>query len=109
VWATTATSGQRCTIFLVAATRPRRACGSQQHHVRDQLLDQGDGGLAGVGLADDLPAADLLEQRARHPPDRRVVVDEQDPPGAAGPRDGRLHGLPIGCAGSRMNSETIGF
>jgi hypothetical protein len=80
-----------------------------QHDVRDQLLDQVKGGLAGVGLADHLPAADLLEQRAQDPPDRGMVVDQQDPPGAAGPRDRRLHGLSIGCAGSRMNSQALGF
>jgi hypothetical protein len=79
-----------------------------QHHVRDELLDQGQGGLAGVGLAHHLPAADLLQQGAEHPPDRRMVVDQQDPSGAAGPRDRRLHGLAIGCLGSRMNSEAIG-
>jgi hypothetical protein len=80
-----------------------------QHHVRDQLLDQGDGGLAGVGLAHHLPAADLLEQGAEHPPDRRVVVDQQHPPRAAGRRDDRLHGLSIGRPGSRMSSEALGF
>jgi hypothetical protein len=32
----------------------------------------------------------------------------EDPPGAAGPRDRRLHGLSIGRPGSRMNSEAIG-
>jgi hypothetical protein len=45
-----------------------------QHHVRDQLLDQGDGGLAGVGLAHHLPAADLLEQGAQHRPGPLVRV-----------------------------------
>jgi hypothetical protein len=87
-----------CTISRVAAT-PALAghAAVHQHHVRDQLLDQGDGGLAGVGLARHLPAADLLEQGAQHPPR------------AAGPRDGRLHGLSVGGQGSRMNSEALGF
>jgi hypothetical protein len=51
--------------------------------------------LAGVGLTGHLPAPHLLEQRAQDPPDRGMVVD--------------LHGLSIGCAGSRMNSEPLGF
>jgi hypothetical protein len=63
-------------------------------HLRRALHDlQVEGGLTGVGLAHHLPAADLLQQRAQDPADGRVVVDEQDPAGAAGPSDGGLDGL----------------
>jgi hypothetical protein len=69
--------------------------------VRDQPLDQRHRRLAGVGLADHLPAADLLQQRAQHPADRRVVVDRQDPPGAVGARHRRLHAICIGRPDAR--------
>jgi ribosome-binding ATPase len=94
VWATTAHL-RPALHDLPGGGHPARAghAAVHQHHVGDELLDQVEGGLAGVGLAHHLPAADLLQQGAQHPPDRRMVVDQQDPSRAAGPRDRRLHGL----------------
>jgi hypothetical protein len=72
-----------------------------QHHVGGDLLDQRHRRLAGLGLADDLPAADLLQHRAQHAADRRVVVDQQDPAGTVGALGGRLHVSSIGTSGGR--------
>src|SRR4029453_616986 len=52
----------------------------EQHHVRMQLVDRLERGLAVLGLADH-PVALGLEQHARARPEARVIVDYEDGPG----------------------------
>jgi hypothetical protein len=61
-----------------------------------------------VGLGQP-PVVDHLEQRAQHPPDRRVVVDQQHPPGPLVRVIAVCMVSCIGRRGSRMNHEALGF
>ena len=70
----------------------------EQHELRAQALGLGDAGRAVGGLADDVEPLGL-EQHAGARPEGRVVVDDEDGQGHAGPIVNRVqHDLPIRLA-----------